>query len=163
MPSAVAPARVRRLHCLAPQPQIHGDAFSERREPQLFEAGGRRPQAGRVEGVQGRTAPQRQPRPQRVGRLKVITSRLRSAARRQQGFEPASVELAGIDLKHVARRPGHDDITRTGVLQGTTKPGNVALHQRRRGGRRIGPDRVNEVLDRHDPPGAEKPGREQGP
>ena len=148
----LAPGPVQREHSRAPQPfaqragggelgqlahqlgvapagQVVVDALLDRGQPGLLQTSSLAKHEGGVDDVgQGRSAPLRERRPQRLRRPGVITdSRLLTGAD-QQGLEAGSVDRIRVQLQQVAVRPGEQHTVTARVSQQLAEPGDVHPH-----------------------------------
>jgi hypothetical protein len=133
----------------------------DRRQALLFELEHELADAGlAVEVGERAAAPERERLPQPLGRAACVLARQRLSGVGHELAEACEVDLLGAGAEQVGARAGLDPIR----PQRPPQPGDVHLHRVPRGdGRRLGPERVHEALDRDGLVRPQQELREQGP
>jgi len=145
---------------VAAELQVDVDALLDRRQPQLFQpAGLDLGEALVLEVRQGQTAPERERFSQLRGGAGEIACPTRGARLLPEALESVQVQLRGLELQHVAGRPGHELLARQQLAQ----PGDVPMQRGRRGLRRlVAPELVDQAVGGDDLVGVEQEKREEG-
>ena len=140
---------------VAPERELRVGAVFERRQPQLLQ-----PQRLELRQIRGRSAPEVERPPERLGRPGRVSDRQRRAAGLRQALELEDVDRSGVDREAVAGRRGLEQVRR----QELAELRDVDLERVARRVRRVlTPERVDQVVSGDDPVRLQQERREQRP